>query len=132
MRTVKKTGDPVKTGNSVPTVTTSSSDTKSVVRNQGAVTHTYGDGTTAARAVNIVMKPKEEKKTPPTPQPEPKGESKTPSRRKPKPPKTKKPKSRSRRVKAQYGKGLGTRGNKTGRGGRTFSRRRTGRRGGKF
>lgn len=127
MRTVRKTGDPVK----APTVRTSSGDTKSILESQGKTVSEQKGAT--VRAVNIVRPSNEsEKKTPsPTPPP-PKGESKTPTRRKPKPPKIKKPKTRARRVKAQYGKGLGTKGNKTGRGGKTFSGRRTGRRGGKF
>lgn len=127
MRTVRKTGTPSGT----PTVRTSSEDTKSILKDKG-VTVSQNKGATV-RAVNIVRPSDEPKrKTPPTPAPSPKKEEKTPTRRKPKPPKTKKPKSSARRVKPQYGKGLGTKGNKTGRGGKTFSGRRTGRRGGKF
>lgn len=49
-----------------------------------------------------------------------------------KPPRVKTPSSKASKTKAQYGKGVGTKGNKTGRGGKTFSSRRTGRSAGKY
>ena len=125
MRAIKKTGTPSGT----PTVRTSDTDTKSVLDSKGKTVSESKGGT--VRAVNIV-RPATKKEVPaPTPAP-PSGEKTKGKKRDPKPPKVKKRKSRAGRVKAQYGKGLGTKGNKTGRGGKTFSGRKTGRTKGKY
>ena len=123
MRAIKKTRNP----SGVPTVRTSNTDTKSVLDSKGKTVSESKGGT--VRAVNIVMPKKD---NPPPPSPPPSGEKTKGKKRDPKPPKVKKRKSGAGRVKAQYGKGLGTKGNKTGRGGKTFSGRRTGRRKGKY